>query len=310
MKKRFFVKLPDSALPVRLSRRRIYILPTRHGLLFLLVLFGMLLGSINYNNNLGFLLVFLLGGMVLVSIIHTWRNLLGLKILSVSADPVFAGETAVFQVLARSETLRRKAVTFGFKNAARAIETIAPGTETIIPVAAETKHRGWYAPGRLIIATRFPLGLFRAWANLSAGAAVLVYPQPLAGALELTDNTAAGDDEKARQISGVDDFTGLKPYQPGDAIQHIAWKTLSRGQGVFTKAFAAEERQSVMLDYANIPAADTEYRLSRLADMVLQASRQNLSYGLKLPGYYLTPGKGERHKHECLKTLALFAADE
>ena len=310
MKTRFSANSSDAPLPVRLTRRRIYILPTRHGALFLLVLFGMLLGSINYNNNLGFLLVFLLGGMVLVSIIHTWRNLLGLKILSVSAEPVFAGEPAVFHVLARSETLLRKGVSFGFKNAGRILETIFPGTETNAALTAETEGRGVFSPGKLIIATRFPLGLFRAWASLDTGAKVVVYPQPIAGALDLTDDPAAGDADQAKEISGVDDFKGLKPYQPGDAIQHIAWKTLSRGQGVFTKAFGGEERRSVMLDYAAVPAEDTEYRISRLTDMVLQASRQQLAYGLRLPGHYLPPDKGERHKHECLKRLALFEPDE
>ena len=310
MKKRFSPGSSDTPLPVRLTRRRIYILPTRHGVLFLLVLFGMLLGSINYNNNLGFLLVFLLGGMVLVSIIHTWRNLLGLKVLSVSAAPVFAGETAVFQVLTRVETLLRKGVSLGFENAARILETIAPGTETNAALTWETERRGLYSPGKLIIATRFPLGLFRAWANLNTEAAVVVYPQPLAGALDLTDDMAGGDADKAKEIRGVDDFKGLKQYQPGDAIQHIAWKTLSRGQGVFTKEFGGEERSSVMLDYAAVPAEDTEYRLSRLTDMVLQASQRQLAYGLKLPGHYLPPDKGERHKQECLKTLALFQTDE
>jgi len=310
LKKRFSPGSSDTPLPVRLTRRRIYILPTRHGVLFLLVLFGMLLGSINYNNNLGFLLVFLLGGMVLVSIIHTWRNLLGLNVLSVSAAPVFAGETAVFQVLTRSETLLRKGVSLGFENAVRILETIAPGTETNAALTWVTERRGLYSPGKLIIATRFPLGLFRAWANLNTEAAVVVYPQPLAGALDLTDSMAGGDADKAKEIRGADDFKGLKQYQPGDAIQHIAWKTLSRGQGVFTKEFAGEERPSVMLDYAAVPAEDTEYRLSRLTDMVLQASQRQLAYGLKLPGHYLPPDKGERHKQECLKTLALFQTDE
>ena len=311
MKKRFSPSNPTNAsLPIRLNRRRIYILPTRHGLVFLLVLFGMLLGSINYNNNLGFLLVFLLGAMVLVSIIHTWRNLLGLKVLSVAAAPVFAGETAVFEILTRSETLRRKGVSFGFKGGARVLENIVAGTETKTAVGAETVHRGVYAPGKLIIATRFPLGLFRAWSGLDTGASVVVYPRPLAGSLELTDDAAAGDADKAEESRGVDDFRGLKQYQPGDAIQHIAWKTLSRGQGVFTKEFAGEERHSVMLDYTAVRAADMETKLSRLTDMVLQASRRHLAYGLKLPGHYLPPDKGERHKHECLKTLALFEMDE
>lgn len=310
MKKYSSAPQPEAFLPTRLTRRRIYILPTRQGVLFLLVLFAMLLGSINYNNNLGFLLVFLLGGMLLVSIIHTWRNLLGLKVLSVSASPVFAGETAVFEIVTRSETLNRKGVNFGFENAPRALETIVPGTETKAAVTVETKRRGLYAPGKLIIATRYPLGLFRAWSNLHTGAAVVVYPKPIGGSLNLTNGFDAGDDRKEMTAAGVEDFKGLRQYQPGDAIQHIAWKTLSRGQGVFTKEFAGEDSRSVMLDYALVQAENMEAKLSRLSDMVLQADRMNMAYGLKLPERYLPPAKGEAHKHECLRALAMFDLEE
>lgn len=310
MKTRFRSTQPDTSLPVRLTRRRIYILPTGHGVLFLLVLFAMLLGSINYNNNLGFLLVFLLGGMVLVSIIHTWRNLLGLRVLSVTAPPVFAGETAAFHVLTRSETLQRKGVGFGFEKAARRIETISAGTETRATVTAETTRRGLYTPGKLIIATRFPLGLFRAWSNLDTDASVLVYPKPIACPLYLADGAGTGNEKEVMETRGVDDFKGLKQYKPGDAIQHIAWKTLSRGHGMFTKEFVGEDSQSVMLDFSALPAGDKEEKLSRLTDMVIQASQMKMAYGLKLPGKYLPPDKGERHKHECLKTLALLDFNE
>ncbi len=310
MKKRPLSIPADASLPIRLTRRQIYILPTRHGVLFLLVLFAMLLGSINYNNNLGFLLVFLLGGMVLVSIIHTWRNLLGLKILSVTAAPVFAGETAVFHLFVRSETLKRKGVGFGFEKSARRIETIPAGTETTASVPVETVRRGLYSSGKLIIATRFPLGLFRAWSNLDTGASVVVYPKPIAASINLIDGFDAGDDKKTTETRGVDDFKGLKQYRPGDAIQHISWKTLSRGHGMFTKEFFGENSGSVVLDYSTVQGVDMEERLSKLADMIIQVSRMETAYGLSLPGRYLPPDKGDRHKHECLKTLALFDFDE
>ena len=45
--------------PVVLDRKRIYILPTRRGLLFAVFLLVMLLGSINYALSLGFVLTFL-----------------------------------------------------------------------------------------------------------------------------------------------------------------------------------------------------------------------------------------------------------
>lgn len=297
---------PEQPLPVRLNRRRIYILPTRHGAFFILVLFAMLLGSINYNNNLGFLLVFLLGAMMFVSIIHTFRNLFGLEIRSVTAEPVFAGQTADFHVFLGSSALLRKGVSFGFENQERVLETIAYGPGMRLDLPVMTPGRGMYAPGRLAIATRFPMGLFRAWSKLDVGASCLVYPRPSQDSLDLTEGVAAGDGDVDLTQSGVDDFKGLKPYQPGDAPRHIAWKALSRGRGVFTKEFGADAVRTLLLDYAAIPVEDAEARLSRLAAMVLAAERMNADYGLKLPGTNLPPDRGERHKHACLKALALF----
>ena len=55
---------------MRLERWRIYILPTRAGLLFGLALFTMLLAAINYGLALGFALTFLLASVGLVSMLH------------------------------------------------------------------------------------------------------------------------------------------------------------------------------------------------------------------------------------------------
>ncbi len=44
----------------RLHSKRIYILPTGVGFVFALMTFAMLLGSMNYNNNLSFVLTFIL----------------------------------------------------------------------------------------------------------------------------------------------------------------------------------------------------------------------------------------------------------
>ena len=43
----------NTTIPVVLGLRNIYILPTSYGMLYLTVLGAMLIGSINYNNNLG-----------------------------------------------------------------------------------------------------------------------------------------------------------------------------------------------------------------------------------------------------------------
>ena len=83
---------------VYLSQRRVYILPSRQGLTFSLSLLVMLIGSINYNLSLGYLLTFLLAGVGIVSILHTFRNLAYLYISPGRAEPVFAGGEAHFQL--------------------------------------------------------------------------------------------------------------------------------------------------------------------------------------------------------------------
>jgi hypothetical protein len=81
----------SDALPLTLDRRRIYILPTRFGVLYAFALFAMLLASMNYNNSLGFGLTFLLGSLALVAMLHCHRNLSGLVVEGVTAGDSFEG---------------------------------------------------------------------------------------------------------------------------------------------------------------------------------------------------------------------------
>lgn len=293
-------------LPLTFNRHRVYILPTAHGLLFLIILFAMLLGSINYNNNLGFLLVFLLGSITLVSMIHTYRNLLGMEILSVSVEPVFAGRTALFRFLVRSESGHRRAIGFVMEKDEPVIENISAQTDETVTVKFSTRYRGILRPGRLIIWTRYPLGLFRAWTVVLPDISCVVYPRPHAGSFQ-SSGGHDGDESDVNPIkSGVDDFFGLKPYQPGDPVGKISWKSFSRGLGVFIKEFSGNSGAAVMLDYDALGDANREHKLSRLADMVLKAHNMNVEYGLLLPGRTIAPDKGERHRHACLKALAVF----
>ena len=88
---RFLVGEGPQPGPVELHRRRVYILPSRIGLGFALLLALLLLGSTNYGNSLGFMLTFLLFGMAWAAMHHTYRNLVRLRVQAGPAAPVFAG---------------------------------------------------------------------------------------------------------------------------------------------------------------------------------------------------------------------------
>jgi uncharacterized protein (DUF58 family) len=294
--------------PIRTRQRRIYILPTRQGLLFMAVLGAMLLGSLNENNNLGFLMTFLLGGLLFVSLIHTYRNLSAMEILSAVAAPVFAGGTAIFDICVRADGWRRNAVAFSLSGDQTAVSDLNAGEETRIRLQVRTRHRGVLRTDPLAISTRFPLGLFRAWTRIRLPATGLVYPPPLAGP-PATGTASAQDRDSGkggRRQAGVDDFYGFRTYQPGDVPRHIAWKAFSRGQGLFTKVFAAKSGTIQIFDWNRVSEGDPEKRISILCHHILQAERHHMAYGLRLKETMIQAGTGPAHRHRCLKALALF----
>ncbi len=307
VRRRLSRRPPPSPFPFTLHRKRIYVLPTRYGLLFIGVLSAMLLGSLNYNNNLGFLLTFLLGSMALLSALYTVRNLNGVTLVSARAKPVFAGERALFEIRIRTPAPQRPGVRISLE-AGEEIRVDLPG-DAALPAAVPVvpRRRGLFDPGTLTIRTHFPLGLFRAWSRLSLDLTCLVYPKPITGPFtaKRSGDDPSGTDDGSRGPE-PEDFQDLSPYRPGDPLGHIYWKAFSRGQGLVTKTFSGlSGGGSVLLDWEAAGPGDAETRLSRLCGLVLSAHRSGIPYGLSLPGVEVAPGTGEAHRHRCLKRLAL-----
>ena len=288
------------------TKGKIYVLPTRYGYTFIAVLATMLVGSVNYSNNLGFILTFLLGGMALVAIVHTCRNIAGVRILDVRARPVFAGEPAVFECRVRSDRHPAAAVRLAARDGRSGMKDMDTDEPVRFRIQRDTSRRGILKTDTITIFSRYPLGLFRAWTPVPVYARCLVYPRPLHGSFDATADPG-GDGSSGRAVpGGVDDFQGLRSFQPGDSLQHISWKAFSRGQGLLTKVFTGQAGDTVMLDWSSVSGPDVESRLSRLCGMILFAHRNQWSYGLRLPGRTIRAHRGDAHRQNCLKALALY----
>lgn len=301
------------AAPLNLNR--IYILPTRHGWLYGLLLAVMLVGSINYNNSLGYMLTFLLASLGLVTMLHSWRNLLGLRIAGGRAMPVFAGDTAHFRiVLDNRDGPARPALRLGpaaprRRRTRRADHTVISdlqaGAMDGVTLTRIAPRRGRLALGRVRIASRFPLGLFEAWSVLDPALDCLVYPAP-AGTPVLPQASALDAEGHAGSRHGSDDFAGFADYRVGDSPRYIAWKALAREQGLLVKRFAGGGSGSLWLRWEQTAwLAAPEARLGQLTRWVLCAAGQGLSYGLALPGLEIPPDSGADHRDRCLACLAL-----
>ena len=293
-----------------LSQRRVYILPTRAGLTFGAVLVLMLIGSINYSLSLGYILTFLLGGMGVVSILHTFRNLAHVYVSAGRAAPVYAGDTAHFQLFLESRSgFERHSLDLRCRGTTARCDIPAHGaTSVLVPLKAE--RRGWLQLERVTVETRFPLGVMRAWSYVQPDMRALVYPRPDSSSLPVpTPIPDTGDAVSAG--AGTDDFAGLRPYQASDSPRHIAWRASARSEGLLTKVFSGCAASELWFDWDQLPPdMPTEARLSRLTRWVLLAEEHALRYGLKLPESGIALGGGFAHKESCLRELALFRIPE
>ncbi|MGD8378488.1 MAG: DUF58 domain-containing protein [Gammaproteobacteria bacterium] len=293
-------------LVVRLDRRRIYILPTRFGLMFAAILFAMLLASLNYSNSLGFVLTFLLAGLGFLAMHACHRNLAGLEVAGAPADSVFAGNTARFSVrLVNNATQPRNGLCLTLNGRATGWADLDAGDGLALDLPVPAPRRGRLASGRFGLRTRYPFGLFQAWAWIDMPLECLVWPAP-ADSPPPPPATAQGGSGPAHGAASSDDFSGLRDYQPGDSPAHIAWKALAREQGLMTKQFGGGEMQKRWLDFDQVPAGDAETRLEILCRWLLDAERNGDSYGLRLPAQQIAPGGGKRHLRACLDALARF----
>ena len=302
----FRASVPETP-PVTLVQRRIFILPTRQGYFFAIVVLLLLIFSINYALSLGFMLTFLLGSMAGVAMLHTWRNLAHLKLRPGRCEPVFAGETAHFSVTVETPAQTRFAIGVSRKGDEPVYANVGAGEVTVMSMPVVAPRRGVLRCGRLEVFTRYPVSLFHAWSYVDFDLAVLVYPRPdPSGGTPPAQSRSAS--EEGIPIGGDEEFNMLRGYRPGDAPKLIAWKALAREQGLLTKEFSAMASSELWLDWEEAHAGASEARLSIMCHWVLQAERFGQSYGLRLPGTSIRPSRGEQHRARCLEALALFPA--
>lgn len=292
---------------IALRRRRIYILPTRFGVVFAAMVFAMLLGSLNYGASLGFTLTFLLTGLGLVIMHHCHNNLLGTTIKFLGAAPVFAGARAEFKIaVGNSAATPRLELELKYREHTAGPVDVADGTTAVLRIGLPTERRGWIALERFRVETSYPARLFRAWTWVHMDTRCLVYPRPADSGLPLP--TGVGDGSNGQPRAGDDDFAGLRSAAPGDPPQRIAWKAYARNDVLLLKEFSSSTGEPCVLDWDALPGLDVEQRLAQLTRWCLDADAAGRSIALRLPGNDIPPGVGPKHLATCLEALALFDA--
>jgi len=303
---RWASKRSPRARRVVLEHRTIYVFPSKQGVAFLFtVLLIWLLGT-NYQNNLILGLSFFLTSVMIVSVIHAFKNLLGLTFTTDATQHAVVGEIAPFDILLHSAyKTDHYGLSFTVEDAAPIYADLKAGQTLPISFGCTAHRRGWLKLPRIVLKSYFPFGLIRAWAYVELDHRALIFPR----AIECEKpplGAGQGEDGIFLSTQRGDEFQGFQTYQPGSPISQIAWKQYARGAGMHLKDYRALQSQHYWLDWYALNVSDTELALSNLAYWVNNFSDKNIEFGLRLPSGTIEIGSGAVHRLNALTALALF----
>jgi uncharacterized protein (DUF58 family) len=296
------------SLPISINRRRIYILPTRFGIMLAAILGAMLIAGLNYNSNLALAFAFLMTSMALVTMHHCNRNLLRLSVDVTTEVDAFAGREAMFEFeLRNASNVDRRDIEVRCLSAA-GMGSVAAGESESIEVIATVRQRGVARVDQFELRTRYPFGWFYSWTYVQGPITIYVAPAP-AGTRTLPSAGAKGTGTHS-EARGDEDFSGLRAYEPGVPLKHMAWKVLARGGEAAVRSYSSLAAQPEWLEWSALDGMGLEARLSQLCLWVLESDTAQRPYGLRIPGKEIAPSGGAAHRFACLRALAAFGAAE
>jgi uncharacterized protein (DUF58 family) len=298
-----------------LTQRNVYILPTRAGFMLGLTLLVLLVASINYQLNLGYVLTFLLAGSAVIGMHVCHGTLRGLTLHLAPPEPQFVGRSVQIAVQLHSSSPRvRYGIGLAVLGSAHWSWTDVPAQgSSRVQIAFSPARRGQYPLPTLTAETRFPLGTFRVWTVWRPAAQVLVYPAPEAHPPPLPPGEPRAGGAATAQRHTTGEFDGVRGYRRGDPLKLVVWKKAAKTDELVSRDAQQAQRLELWLDFSHAgqglgtvsSGVAREHALSRMCAWVLLAESQGLRYGLRLPGAELAPGSGPAHQKNCLQALAL-----
>ncbi len=292
---------------IELGQRNVYIVPTKAGLMLGATLLLLLVSSINYQLNLGYVLTFMIAGSALVAMHMGHGTLRGLHAQMMAADPVHAGDTVAIGIRLNNPSARaRFSIGLNWRAlSGQAWTDLDRQSQRLLHLQLRTRERGRQSLPTVVLHTLYPLGCFRVWALWRPAQKIWVYPRAEDKAPPLPHTpgaTPAAEALTVRAPSGEPDT--LRPYRPGDPLKNMAWKKVARTGELISRDFESRQDSSLWLSPAATGLVGLEAQLSRLCAWVLRAQAQGLRYGLRLPSQVIEPSSGEAHMHRCLQALA------
>ncbi len=293
-------------------RRQLYMLPTKAGWMFSLIVFLLFLASVKFSHQATFLLTFLMCGFGLISSLHTQKNINNIRLEIKSAIAVYMHENAQFicNVTNPSNTKRHN-IWIVCGDFHKCIDIEANTTQKVV-ITLKAQQRGLFKIPSISITSHFPIGILFGWSRaFQADASCIVYPQPKDILNEPESSFIQSDEGEPNTThnglhAGGEQIASLKAYQQGDRLRDIHWPSLAKSKQLVSKEYESNAEYKLVFNWHHVSSLTIENKLSQLAFWLLSAEKQHIDYQLSIPGHETIYSHGDNHLRQCLESIALW----
>lgn len=292
-----------------ISRRELYILPTRVGWYFALILIALFGIAVKFDNQAAFMMLFILVSLGLIAMVYTHNNVVNLTIQSHPSKSVFLGQPTLFPINIINTGRKARNAVWVISGGHHQLASLDSESQQLIEIKLPTLQRGFLRCDAINLSSQYPIGIFFCWTKrFLSEERCLVYPQPL----NLIDLPESGhhQDEKNnnnQRKQGTEDFSGMKAYQDGDRLRDIHWPSLAKTNKLITIQHESQANSSINLSWFSLPnSLGVEDKLSQLCYWVINAEKNGQRYQLEMPSNTVEFDRGLTHYHHCLRVLALW----
>lgn len=292
-----------------IGRRQLYILPTRMGWYFGLIMIALFGIAVKFDSQAAFMMMFVLISMSLIVMLYTNNNLLGLSLTGQTSKNVFVGEHAEFPLVVNNDSAKERHAVWVVSGGFQQVLQLGVHEKKRINLKIPTRQRGYLNCDPIGLTSLYPVGIFFCWSKrYTPEKRCLIYPQPLDLINLPSDSDNAGKEEKNTATQqGNEAFHGMKQYQEGDRIRDIHWPSVAKTNKLITVEYENLSPSSINLSWLKLPTTmSTEDKLSQLCFWVINAEKSKAKYQLEMPNNTIAYDNGPDHYHNCLRTLALW----
>ena len=278
----------------------------KSGTIFIGVTLFMGIAAANTGNNLIYVIVSAMLSVMLASGVASIINIRKLRLRAVPPAEVYAGKRTRVRII-----IQRKIAlpSFLLKVSCGEGEGFVPlvwRSPAEIDVPVTFPKRGIVESLVVKVSSDFPIGTFERTIWVEIPFNLIVFPAELPSEIRFVGDQKQSAGERWIDLSerGYEEVKDIRDYS-GEPIKLIHWKLTAKKDQLLVKEMSSLEDRPFVINLDELEG-DVETRLSKAAFLVNRLMKRGYPVGLALNGKLIPPARGDHHRLNLLRELALY----